>query len=136
MFEMIEETVNIAAEKLGALVVNGETVSKDGGPLRYIPTGQAFQNARKAPIFQTKFVDGVTGVDPAVYTLHRDGYHASWLYGRYLGALVWYGALTGNSPTMANTYEHTYKGFYVDETAKAILKQAAQDALDAYGRWN
>ena len=136
MFAMIEETVNIAAEKLGALVVNGETVSKDGGPLRYIPTGQAFQNARKSPIFQTKYVDGVSGTDPVVYTLHRDGYHSSHLYGRYLGALVWYGALSGNSPTMANTYEHSYKGFYVDETAKAILKQAAQDALESYGRWN
>ena len=137
MFSMIEQTINIAAEKLGALVVNGETVSKDGKPLRYIPTGQAFQNARhnQNSIFDTTYQEGVTGVDPVVYTLHRDGYHSSHLYGRYLGALVWYGALSGNSPVLT-TYKHVYNGNTIDDTATKILKQAAQDALDVYGRWN
>lgn len=141
MFEQIETTINTACEKLAQVTTDaGASVSLDGKPLRYIPTGAAFQNARNAEIFGTKifdttYVEGVTGVDPVVYTLHRDGYHSSHLYGRYLGALVWYGALTGNSP-VATTYKHKYNGNTISDEAETILKNAAQDALDAYGRWN
>lgn len=136
MYNKIYDTVTYACERLATITTDdGKPISLDGKPLRYIPTGPAFQNARKADIFATTFVKGVSGVDPTVYTLHRDGYHSSHLYGRYLGALVWYGALSGNSP-VATTYTHQYNGNVIDTEAADILKQAAQDALDEYGRWN
>ncbi len=136
MQDMINETIKVACARLAEVKTDdGAPISLDGKSLRYIPTGDAFTNAKKNEIFDTKYVKGVSGVDPTVYTLHRDGYHSSHLYGRYLGALVWYGALSGNSP-IATTYTHQYNGNTIDANAADILKNAAQDALDAYGRWN
>ena len=136
MYNMIDSTVKTACELLAKVKTDdGTPISLDGKPLRYIPTGDAFNNAKANPIFRTTFVKNVSGVDPVVYTLHRDSYHSSHLYGRYLGALVWYGALSGNSP-LATTYKHKYSTYTIDDVAEKILKNAAQDALEAYGRWN
>lgn len=145
MYEAIVNTVTYACEKLAQVKTDdGASISLDGKPLRYIPTGDAFQNAREFEIFQTvrdesKMVTNSSGnlvLDETNYiSLHRDGYHSSHLHGRYLGALVWYGALTGNSP-VATTYKHTYNGNTISDEAETILKKAAQDALDAYGGWN
>jgi len=148
MYEMICSTVKTACEKLAEV----EGISLDGKPLRYIPTGDAFKNAKQSDIFNTTYdadkCTVVSGTSKRVHskfvTLHRDGYHSSYLYGRYLGALVWYGALTGNSPT-ATKYEHSYTesngdeddGVYKVSDAEAqILKTAAQKAIEDYGRWN
>ena len=154
MYNKIVYTVSTACERLAKITTDdGKPISLNGEPLRYIPTGDAFQNARQNPVFQTvrdanKFFtnsSGTTALDERKYvSLHRDGFHSSHLYGRYLGGLVWYGALTGNSPA-ANQYNHLYD--MTDETGNkirlypnselvSVIKQAAQDALDNYGRWN
>ena len=149
MYNKIVETVNYACERLAKVTTDdGAPISLNGKPLRYIPTGDAFQNARKHEAFQTerdasKFYNDV--LDERVYvSLHRDGFHSSHLYGRYLGGLVWYGALTGNSPA-ATKYSHLYDmkltdgttlRLYPREDLVGVIKQAAQDALDNYGRWN
>ena len=148
MHDAIVNAVSTACELLAKVETEGgDPISLDGKPLRYIPVGEAFQNARKAPMFDTKFDSSklTEGTAPnnrypaAVVSLHRDGFHSSSLYGRYLGAIVWYGALTGNSP-VANKYEHKITSESIEYTlkgeAKAILKKAAQDALDSYGLWN
>jgi len=141
MHNAIVNTVETACELLANETTDdGKPISLDGKPLRYIPTGFAFYNARQNPIFDTTYVKGVSGTDPKVYTLCRDGYHSSHLYGRYLGALVWYGALTGNSP-LVTQYNHVYTDensvqYTIDEDTERILKDAAQDALESYGRWN
>ena len=144
MYAKIVETVQYACEKLATVTTDdGKPISLDGKPLRYIPTGDAFQYARQHEAFQTemsdeKYIDGK--LDESKYVaLHRDGYHSSHLYGRYLGGLVWYSALTGNSP-VANKYNHVYVkdgvNLYPDPELAEVIKHAAQDALDAYGRWN
>ena len=154
MYNKIVYTVSTACERLAKITTeDGKPISLNGEPLRYIPTGDAFQNARKNPAFQTvrdanKFFtnsNGTKALDERKYvSLHRDGFHSSHLYGRYLGGLVWYGALTGNSPA-ANQYNHLYDmtdetgntiRLYPDSELVPVIKQAAQDALDAYGRWN
>jgi len=154
MYDKIVYTVSTACERLAKITTDdGKPISLNGEPLRYIPTGDAFQNARKHEAFQTvrdanKFYtnsSGTTALDEREYvSLHRDGFHSSHLYGRYLGGLVWYGALTGNSPA-ANQYSHLYDmtdengnkiRLYPNSELVSVIKQAAQDALDAYGRWN
>ena len=114
---------------------SGKPISLDGKPLRYIPTGIAFMNARQDPMFDTTY----TGKDNEVLdttnlrTLHRDGYHASFNYGRYLGALTWYAALTGNS-VIDNKY--TFKTYPIPEDARPVINKAAQDAVNSTGLWN
>lgn len=114
---------------------SGLSVSLDGKALRYIPTGIAFMNARQDDMFDTTY----TGADNSVVdttlirTLHRDGYHASFNYGRYLTALTWYACLSGNS-VVDNTYTNSSRP--IPEDARPVINRAAQDAVNSIGIWN
>ena len=71
MYARVHETCQRAAAQCG---------------IDLIPTGTAIQQARRIPAF-----DYASGGR----SLHRDGFHLSWDYGRYLAGAVWYGTLTG-----------------------------------------
>ena len=69
-------------------------------------------------------------------SLHRDSYHASFGWGRYLAALTWYGALSGNS-TLDVTYTPTSSSAgKVTDAQREILNKAANDAVKSTGIWN
>ena len=121
---------------------SGLPVSLDGKPLRYIPTGIAFMNARQNPMFDTEYIhkDSTLHVDDnprvdttVVRTLHRDSYHCSYHYGRYLAALTWYACLTGNSVV---DIKYTNKSYPIPEDARPVINKAAQDAVNSTGLWN
>jgi len=121
---------------------SGKSISLDGKPLRYIPTGTAFMNARANPMFDTEYIhkDSTLPVDEnprvdttVVRTLHRDSYHCSFNYGRYLAALTWYACLTGNS-VLDNTYTNT--SHPIPEDARPVINKAANDAAKSVGFWN
>ena len=57
--------------------------------LPVIPAGDAIMRAKRDPVFDIR-AGGLS--------LHRDGYHLSLEYGRYLAGLVWFHFLTGRSP--------------------------------------
>lgn len=120
----------------------GVPVPLDGKTIKYLPSGQAFMNARQNPMFDTTYIYGHTNqsasnfefVDSAkVRTLHRDSYHGSWHYGRYLAGLVWYGCFTGNS-VINNRYVNPE--YPINKTEQMVLKEAAQKAIDDTGFWN
>ena len=71
MYRALSNAYESAAKKLGV-------------PM--IPTGKAVETARRCPEF-----------DPqnGGLALTRDGFHLSYVYGRYLAAAVWYEMLTG-----------------------------------------
>jgi len=87
--------------------------AKDLGGLRIIPTGEAFQYALK---------NGIT-------KLHRDTYHASLSFGRYIAAGTWYEMLTGNSMEN-NTFKNTEEP--LDEELIPIAKKCIRLAIKEY----
>lgn len=147
MWEQIRKTIDYQTETYAKLTTDkGVSVSLDGNPLKYIPSGQAFNNARKSYIFDTKYYHGYTDkassnfefVDnehPEYKTLHRDSYHCSRNYGRYLAALVMYSAFTGNSATN-NKFVNPETKWRISEDEANILREAAQKAIDESGIWN
>jgi len=64
-------------------------------------------------------------------SLCRDGFHLSWLYGRYAAALLWYCVLF-QKPVPQVCFLPTADG----ETADAALLQCVHDAVDAFMRGN
>lgn len=62
-----------------------ERASVESGA-RMIPVGNAVALLRENALFD---------VDKGGESLSRDGFHLSWVAGRYLAALVWYGFFTG-----------------------------------------
>ena len=147
MWEQIRKTIEYQTETYAKLTTDeGVTVSLDGKPLKYIPSGQAFNNARKSLVFDTKYYHGYTDkassnfefVDtehPEYKTLHRDSYHCSRNYGRYLAGLVMYSAFTGNSAAN-NKFVHPEAKWRISESEANILREAAQKAIDESGIWN
>lgn len=123
MFEAIETTYHNISAKLSVLSLDdGTKISEDGKLLRIIPSGLAFQNARRNPVFDT-----LSG-DTKTTKLNRDGAHASYTYGRYLIGALWYECLTGNQISV-NTF--CPNGITQDEWM--ILKKAAHEACVQYG---
>lgn len=92
--------------------------AKDLGGLRIIPCGEAFSIARQDSRFDTTMGDGNS------YSLHRDGFHASFLYGRYLLSATWYECITGK-PIADNSYSPDG----ADPAVLSFLKQAAHQAI-------
>ena len=146
MWEGVQFIVNRNATEFAKLVTDsGLPVSKDGKPLKFIPAGQAFNNARENILFDTVYPHGHTNQSSANFefmdskttrTLHRDSYHASFGHGRYLLGLVWYAALTGNS-VIGNTYTFPkWSNYILTDLDKQILQEAAQRAVDESGLWN
>ena len=147
MWEQIRKTVDHQTETYAKLVTDsGLPVSLDGKPLKYVPSGQAINNARQSAIFDTKYYHGYTNqasanfkfVDdehPEYITLHRDSYHMSRNYGRYLAGLVMYGVFTGNS-VIGNKYVHPTAKWRIGDNEKLIIQEAVQKAINDCGRWN
>ncbi len=112
MFLSLKQAYAEAAERLGVL---------NGAPVRIIPCGEALQMARENPLFNTAFGDG------SPRSLNRDGFHASFGYGRYLLGAVWYGVFTGKS-VFGNKFEPEGTETEIIE----LLKQAAHKAVILY----
>ncbi len=109
MFSALKDAYRQAADKL---------------ELRLIPCGEAMQKARNTVCFDY----GNGGK-----SLCRDGFHASYILGRYLLGAVWYEVFTGKS-----IFENYYvpKSIYSDsaptEKELAVLKQCAHEAVLLY----
>lgn len=103
------------------LVAAYANVAKELGGLKIIPCGEAMMNASKNQVFDT-----VMG-DKNPFSLHRDGFHASYVLGRYLLGATWYETLTGNS--MENN-KYVPLGF--DKSAMPLIKKAVHDAVEKY----
>ncbi|MFA5692258.1 MAG: DUF4886 domain-containing protein [Acholeplasmataceae bacterium] len=82
---------------------------------KIIPSGDAFKIARKNNVFNP---------EEGGLPLTRDGYHASYLHGRYLIAATWFEALT-NLSILEN--DLTVRGISNDELL--VLKNAAHEAV-------
>lgn len=145
MHDAIVKAVTDYCEHAATLTTDdGAPISLDGKPLRYIPTGIAFMNAREYYEFDTEndmekrtVVSGSSNfLDETKYVgLHRDSYHASYTWGRYLAALTWYGALTGNS-TLDVKYTSSSFRTTMTDAQRAVLNRAANDAVKGTGLWN
>jgi hypothetical protein len=109
MFSDLKDAYKQVADKLG---------------LRLIPCGEAMQKARNTACF-----DYAMGGK----SLCRDGFHASFILGRYLLSAVWYEVLTDKS-ILENSY--VPKSIYSDseptEGEVAVLKQCAHEAVLLY----
>jgi len=112
MFNCVKEAYALAAERLGDL---------NGAPIRIIPCGEAMQAARANPLFTTTFGDG----NPL--SLNRDGFHASFEYGRYLLGAVWYEVFTGRG-----IFKNSFKPEGTRDDVIAVLKQIAHMAVMEY----
>ncbi len=145
MWEQIRKIIEYQTTEYAKLTTDdGTPVSLDGKPLKYIPSGQAFNNARATLMFDTKYSYGHTNkassnfefIDTITYpSLHRDSYHCSYNYGRYLAGLVMYGAFTGNS-VIGNKFVHPTAKYRITDREKLVLQEAAQKAIDETGIWN
>ena len=151
MVKEINWCVNNAREVLGKVKTDsGLEVSPGGKPLRYIPAGDAVNLARLDPMFDTTYTGTAAWDDVNNYlapenvedsqgavSLHRDSYHMSRKYGRYLVALVWFRCLTGQS-VADNTFTYTGNGgkYAITEDAREIINAAAQKAVDDSGIWD
>lgn len=147
MTKLIDKNNETARKVLATFETeSGLPISLDGKPLRYIPSSDAVTIARQSEMFDTTYTgtaswDNVnkylatedTESSQGVISLHRDSYHMSRRFGRYLIALVWYRCLTGNS-VENNTY--TNKSYPITEEARKIINAAAQKAVDDTGLWN
>ena len=146
MYNAIVDAVTKYCEHAATLTTDdGAPISLDGKPLRYIPTGIAFQNARKSEVFDTlndmskrTVVSGSSNfLDEKNYvSLHRDSYHASYGWGRYLAALTWYGALTGNSTLDVKYTPTSSSAGKITDAQRKILNKAANDAVKSTNLWN
>lgn len=94
MYDRLSAAYKAAAERVG---------------IPMIPGGDVIQALRREPPFQ---------YERGGMSLCRDGFHMSWLYGRYAVAAAWYGTITGRALT---------ENSYVPETTKTDEK--AQEEL-------
>ena len=146
MTEEIDWCVNNASEVLGKVKTDsGLEVSPGGKPLRIIPAGDAVNIARQSPMFQTthngnytwttyKEPENMEKLYPDRVSLHRDSYHLSHKYGRYMVALVWFSCLTGKS--VANdTFVNPQEVYRINDEERAILTNAAEQAVINSGIW-
>ena len=151
MVSEIDWCVDNAREVLGKVKTDsGLEVSPGGKPLRYIPAGDAVNLARLDPMFDTTFEGTAAWDDVNNYlapenvekaygtiSLHRDSYHMSQRFGRYLVALVWFRCLTGQS-VLNNTFTNTAENgrYAITEEGRAIINAAAEQAVVDSGLWN
>jgi len=125
MFKKLKSAYHNASVRLGLLTLEDEIeISTDKKPVKIIPSGQAMQNARAFPEFDTTYNDS------AQKKLIRDGFHASLTYGRYLLGAVWYECLTGKKIA-----DNSFSPEGISQNDLALLKKAAHHAVEEYG-WN
>lgn len=146
MTAQIDKCVENARVVLGKVKTDsGLEVSPGGKPLRYIPSGDAVTLARQSEMFDTTYTlkanwDDVNNYwapetidESTTISLHRDSYHMSRRFGRYLVGLVWYRVLTGNS--VANN-QYTNASYPISEEGREIINAAAQKAVDDTKLWD
>lgn len=100
-----------------------DRAARNIGGARIIPSGDAFQIARRHPLF-----DYAHGGQ----SLNRDGFHASLTKGRYLLGCVWVETLTGES-MVGNTFVPTVADHpELTPTAEELcaLQEAAHEAVE------
>lgn len=100
-----------------------DKAAADIGGARIIPCGDAFQIARKHPLF-----DYVNGGQ----SLNRDGFHASWDKGRCLLGYVWVETVTGQSMVGNSFVPRVAEHPELTCTAEELLalQQAAHQAVE------
>ncbi len=99
-----------------AILRTARNVCADYG-LRMIPSGELIRRLHEQPAW-----------DPARggLSLHRDGYHLSFDYGRYAAALLWNAMLTGQNPEAAS-----YAPDLTEESLIVRLRRAARETAEA-----
>ena len=97
MYERLSRAYETAAAGVGVLL---------------IPCGDVIQRLRKEEPFR---------YEAGGLSLCRDGFHMSYLYGRYALAMTWYGTLTGRGVRGIS---------YVPRTALAPEEKAEADLLE------
>ncbi len=102
MFEQVQQSYEKAASDIGASI---------------IPCGSALQNAVRYGLHEP---------------IHRDTFHASLSYGRYILAATWYMTLTGKE-IQGDTLPFFEGGEIPDPEKISICNRAASDAVRAYG---
>lgn len=86
-----------------------------------LPVGEAVRLARASEMF-----DPLSGGE----ALSRDGFHLSWVAGRYLAGLVWYECLTGKDARKIDFIPSRKEFAGTDPVSgKAILKPLLREAL-------
>lgn len=93
-------------ERMHSAILDATSRVAEEHSLPIIPAGDAVMRAKQHPAFDVR-VGGLS--------LHRDGYHLSLDYGRYLVALVWLKFFTGISPDKVT--------FAPDGTDSALIAQ-------------
>lgn len=87
-----------------------------------IPVGEVIQYLRE----NTAAFDYASGG----LSLTRDGYHLSWLYGRYAAALTWYGVLTGKDVREVR-FVPEHEGQQADKALLQAIGQAVYTVLES-----
>ena len=93
--------------------------AKDTG-LELIPCGHAMFHAQQA----------LNGGGYTVSSIQRDGSHAEEAWGRYMLALIWYSAITGEKPS--NTFDGFVSWFIEDEPTREMIYDCAMNAMKTY----
>jgi hypothetical protein len=65
-------------------------------------------------------------------SLNRDGFHLSWLYGRYAVALIWVNTLTGKDVRTVNFVPEEF-GVRADSELLDVIKQSIHTFLSHMG---
>lgn len=87
--------------------------------LGLIPTGDAVHAARRLPAFDSEH---------GGLSLYRDGFHLSWIYGRYLASCVWLKTLCGVLPAV-DAFLPADEHLNADPALLAQLQRAAEAAV-------
>lgn len=86
-------------------------------------------------IVNNDYVDGIIPCGTAIQNLRssyigdiltRDGYHLSFSYGRYIGAMTWYAALTGGDVDLIDWCPEEYPEISGDLD---VIRQSVKDAI-------
>ncbi len=66
----------------------------------------------------------------SIKSIQRDESHAEMAWGRYMLALIWYAAITGEKPS--NTFDGFTSWFIEDEALRDMIYDCAMEAMKAY----
>lgn len=88
--------------------------------LTLIPTGELVQRLRTSGYF-----------DGNERCICRDGFHLTYLYGRYAAALLWAKCIAGID-VLSNTFVPDFEGEIADAAVLTVIKQQVQAVWEAY----
>ena len=102
---------------------NTAQAARDTG-LPIIPCGHAMFHAQEK----------LNGGGYSFSSIQRDGSHAEEAWGRYMLALIWYSAITGEKPS--NTFDGFNSWFIEDDATRKMIYDCAMDAMrSCYPNW-